>query len=298
MVVVGPTCTGKSDLALVLAMEFNGEIVNADSMQVYQGFNIGTAKPDREMRQRVPHHLIDIIPPEGEFNAALFKKLADKAIADIISRRKVPVVVGGTGLYVKALIYNLFKISRDDVLRRRLQEEYIRDPMTSYERLKIIDPEYARKISHRDRVRVVRALEVFALTKTTMSEWEQRHGFRGAGYKVLKIGLTGDRQELYARIDRRVQSMLKEGWIEEVKNLLSAGHDEHLKPFSSIGYREILLYLKSSIGYEDMVKEIKMQTRHYAKRQMTWFSKEHDAEWFRHPDEILRIRERVLEFLI
>jgi tRNA dimethylallyltransferase len=295
--VVGPTCTGKSDLALLLASQFDGEIVNADSMQVYQHFDIGTAKPDSKALSLVPHHLIDVVSPSHEFNAALFKELATNALADIHSRGNLPVVVGGTGLYVKALIYSLFKVPRDDDLRQRIQEEYIGDPLASYEKLRSIDPEYAKKISHRDRVRVVRALEVFTLTGTSMSGWEKRHGFREAKYRALKVGLVRDREELYSRINRRVDAMLEKGWVDEVRSLLSLGYDVKLKPFSSIGYREILRYLNHSIDYEDMVKEIKMHTRNYAKRQFTWFSKEQDIAWFSYPEEVEDIRERVRGFL-
>ncbi len=271
--------------------------MNADSMQVYQHFDIGTAKPGDLARSLVPHHLIDVVPPTEEFNAALFKELADKALSDIYSRGRLPVVVGGTGLYVKALIYNLFKVPRDNSLRERLQEEYNRDPLASYERLRAVDPEYSLKISYRDRIRVVRALEVFILTGTGMSGWEKVHGFREARYNTLKVGLVRDREELYSRINNRVDTMLEKGWVDEVKTLLSSGYGQGLKPFSSIGYREIVRYLNGSIAYEDMVKEIKMHTRNYAKRQLTWFSKEQDAIWFSYPEEVEEIRKRVRGFL-
>ena len=296
--VIGPTCTGKSALSVDLAGTFHGEIVNGDSMQVYKYFDIGTAKPDPAIRNSVPHHLIDIIEPSSEFHAALFKESADRAIGEIWSRNRMPVVVGGTGLYMKALIYGLFKAPSDSLLRERLRGEYCEDPLGFYEKVKEIDREYAMRISHRDRIRLVRAMEVYTLTGMTVTSLEKDHGFREPRYNVLKIGLQNDRDELYAKIDRRVDEMLARGWVEEVKGILSMGYGEELKPFSSIGYREILLYIKGSIHYEDMVKDIKKHTRHYAKRQFTWFAKEKDVNWFKYPEDTARIINKVRGFLL
>jgi tRNA dimethylallyltransferase len=295
--VVGPTCTGKSALSVDLARMFHGEIINGDSMQVYRHFNIGTAKPETAARNDIPHHLIDIIEPSDDFHAALFKESADRAIGEIWSRNRVPVVVGGTGLYIKALLYGLFNAPRDSLLRERLHGEYNEDPLGFYEKMKEIDREYAMRISHRDRIRLVRAMEVYTLTGMTVSSLEKGHGFRKPRYDVLKIGLQKDRGELYARIDRRVDEMLDMGWVEEINNILSMGYGEELKPFSGIGYREILLYIKGSIRYEDMVKDIKKHTRHYAKRQFTWFAKEKDINWFQYPEDTARITHKVREFL-
>lgn len=296
--VIGPTCTGKSALSVDLAQTFHGEIVNGDSMQVYKHFDIGTAKPNPGTRKAIPHHLIDIVEPSGAFHAALFKESADRVIEEIWSRDSVPVVVGGTGLYMKALIYGLFKAPSDSLLRERLRNDYHEDPLGFYEKVKEIDREYAMKISHRDRLRLVRAMEVYTLTGMTVTSLEKDHGFREPRYNVLKIGLQSERGELYARIDRRVDEMLAMGWVEEVKEILSMGYREELKPFSSIGYREILLYIKGSIRYEDMVKDIKKHTRHYAKRQFTWFAKEKDINWFRYPEDTVRIMNKVRGFLL
>jgi len=295
--VIGPTCTGKSALSVDLAKTFHGEVVNGDSMQVYRHFNIGTAKPDLAARNAVPHHLIDIIDPSGDFQAAMFKESADRAIKEIWSRNRVPVIVGGTGLYMKALIYGLFKAPRDSLLRERLHGEYHDDPLGFYEKVKEIDPEYAMRISHRDRIRLVRAMEVYTLTGMTVTSLEKGHGFREPRYNALKIGLQKDRDELYSRIDQRVEEMLDKGWVEEVKNILSMGYSEWLKPFSGIGYREIVLYIKGFIRYEDMVKDIKKHTRRYAKRQFTWFAKEKDVSWFQYPEDIAGIFKKVREFL-
>ncbi len=295
--VIGPTCTGKSALSVDLARTFHGEIINGDSMQVYRHFDIGTAKPDTAVRNDVPHHLIDIIEPSDDFHAALFKELADRAIEGVWSRDRVPVVVGGTGLYIKALLYGLFKAPRDSLLRERLHREYNEDPIGFYEKMKGIDREYAMRISHRDRIRLVRAMEVYTLTGMTVSSLERSHGFREPRHIALKIGLQKDRGELYARIDRRVDEMLDMGWVDEVKRILSMGYREELKPFSSIGYREILQHIKGFIRYEDMVKDIKKHTRHYAKRQFTWFAKEKDIDWFQYPEDTARIIKKVREFL-
>jgi tRNA dimethylallyltransferase len=295
--VVGPTCTGKSNLALDLARRFDGEIVNADSMQVYKHFDIGTAKPEPWELAEVRHHLIDVVEPGEEFNAAAFKELADRAIAQIWSSGRLPVVVGGTGLYMRALLYDLFKVPRDDALREELKQAYEADELKVYEELKAVDPAYALRISHRDRIRVVRALEVYRLTGVQMSEWERIHGFRDLRYRALVMGLRKDRAELYRRIDNRVDEMLAKGWVEEVRGLLAMGYQEDLKPFQGIGYREILLYIKGLICYEDMVKDIKMQTRHYAKRQLTWFAKEKGAVWFEYPEARQTVIEKVAGFL-
>jgi len=295
--VTGPTCTGKSALSLLLAEQFNGEIVNCDSMQVYRHFNIGTAKPDKEIQEKIPHHLIDIVEPQEEFNAARFKEMADKSIENISSRRKTPILVGGTGLYLRALVYGLFKADKNYDLRKKLQEEYSEDPLKFYETLKETDYDYAMKVSFKDRIRVVRAMEIFLLTGEKVTDLEKNHGFREPRYDILKIGLKREKDELYAKINQRVDDMLAQGWVEEVKNILSMGVSETLKPFSSIGYREILLYIKSSIPYKDMVKDIQKYTRHYAKRQFTWFAKEKDIHWFEYPEDLDLIAKKVAEFM-
>jgi tRNA dimethylallyltransferase len=295
--ILGPTCTGKSECALWLAREFGGEIVNADSMQVYKHFDIGSAKPDVNARAEIPHHLIDIVEPEEEFNGALFKEAADLAIRDISSRKKVPIVVGGTGLYVRILLHGLFAVTGDTPMREALRSRYIKEPSRVYDELKQVDPTYASKISCNDRTRVVRALEVYYISGTTMSEWRERHGFREQRYDACKVGLTRERGELYERINRRVDSMLQAGWVEEVERLLAAGYSGSLKPFSSIGYRDILLYLSGALGYAEMVTRIKQETRHYAKRQTTWFYREKGIVWFDYPEDRGRLMEEVRQFL-
>jgi tRNA dimethylallyltransferase len=295
--VTGPTCTGKSALSVLLAERFDGEIINCDSMQVYKYFDIGTAKPDSDTRKKIPHHLIDIVEPQEEFNAARFKEMADQAIDTIRARQKTPILVGGTGLYLRALVYGLFKADKDHDLRERLQEEYLEDPLRFYERLKETDHDYAMRISFKDRIRVVRAMEIFLLTNRKVSELEKDHGFREPRYDILKIGLKKEKDELYRRINQRVNDMFTQGWVEEVKNILSMGVNDTLRPFSSIGYREILLNIKGTIQYRDMVEDIQKHTRHYAKRQFTWFAKEKNMIWFEYTEDSERIIKKVAEFL-
>jgi tRNA dimethylallyltransferase len=295
--IVGPTCTGKSTLSLELAEMFGGELINADSMQVYRHFDIGTAKPDAASLKKRRHHLIDIVDAHEEFNAAIFRQKADEAITEIRARGNLPILVGGTGLYLRALAYGLFSAPTDKAMREELRKAYDEDPDLFYEELKRVDHEYAMRISFRDKVRAVRAMEVFRLTGKPMSELERTQGFGEPRYDMLKIGLTRARDELYHRINKRVDEMLAKGWVEEVEGLLSVGYDEASKPFSGIGYREIILYIKGLISHEDMVEEIKKNTRHYAKRQFTWFAKEKDVNWFRYPDDKENIRVKTAEFL-
>lgn len=294
--VVGPTCTGKSDLALRLAPEIGGEIVNADSMQVYRHFDIGTAKPDAAARAAVAHHVIDMVEPDEAFNAADFKRAADDAIGRIWARRAVPVVVGGTGLYLRVLFHGLFEAPGDAALREGLRRRYREDPAALYGELKETDPAYARSISPNDGLRIVRALEVYGVSGITMSEWGRRHGFREERYNAFRIGLVRDRNELYKRIDKRVDDMLECGWIGEVEALL-ARNGAFAKPFQGIGYREIVLYLAGEIGYDEMLRRIKTATRRYAKRQLTWFAKEKGIEWRRWPEERAAIFDTVRRFL-
>ncbi len=293
----GPTCTGKSDLGLMAGKKFGGEIVNGDSMQVYRYFDIGTAKPSADARLAVPHHLVDVVAPDEEFNAAEFRSKADRAIGDIASRGKLPIIVGGTGLYLRALFYGLFPAKKDVKLREGLNAEYGQDPVAFYERLKGVDREYAMRISFRDRIRSVRAMEVYLLEGRPFSELEKDHGFREPRYDLCMIGLTGPRDELYRRINARVIAMLEAGLVDEVRSILKRGYTDRAKPFSSIGYREVLLYLNGSIGYEDMIKDIQKNTRHYAKRQFTWFAKEKDIQWFNYPADVDRIFEMIAGFL-
>ena len=247
--------------------------------------------------EAIPHHLIDIVDPDEEFNAAAFRARADEAVRDISSRGKLPIVVGGTGLYLRALFYGLFPAKTDPALRESLNAEYARDPIAFYEKLKAIDMNYAMRISFRDRIRSVRAMEVYLLEGRPFSDLEKDHGFREPRYDMCMIGLTAPRDELYRRIDARVIAMLENGLVDEARSILERGYTQDAKPFSSIGYREILRYLNGSIDYEDMLQDIQKNTRRYAKRQFTWFAKEKNVKWFNYPKDIDRIFAMIAGFL-
>ncbi|MBX6423828.1 tRNA (adenosine(37)-N6)-dimethylallyltransferase MiaA [Thermosulfurimonas sp. F29] len=281
LAVVGPTGVGKTALGIELAERFGGEIVNFDSVQVYRYLDIGTAKPTPEERARVPHHLIDILEPDEPFNAAAFVERADCVIAEIVARGKVPILVGGTGLYLRALLHGLFPVEVPEELRRTLRERLKREGLSVlYQELRRRDPEAARRIHPHDRVRVLRALEVCLATGKTFSEMVRTHAFRERRYKALKIGLHLPRDELYRRLNERVDRMLEAGLLEEVKALLERGFSPELKPLQSIGYRHMIAYLKGEVSLEEAVRLMKRDTRRYAKRQLTWFRADPEVKWF------------------
>ena len=231
LIILGPTAVGKSELALTLAERLNGEIVNADSQQVYRYMDIGTGKPSPADRQRVRHHLIDVVNPDEEFNAAMFRHLASEVIQQISERKHNPIVCGGTGLYLKALTRGLFEGPAQDIaLRRELEQEIAEHGLTSlYRRLVDIDPTVVSTIHPNDRLRTVRALEVFHLTGKPISQWQQEHRFAEQPFEVLKIGLNRERGELYDRIDRRSAAMVEAGFLDEVGSLAARGYSLDLK---------------------------------------------------------------------
>lgn len=278
---VGPTAAGKSALALDLASRLGGEVVTCDSRQVYRGFDIGTDKPSAEDRARVPHHLLDLVPPEAQFTAADFAARAVEAIDDILRRGKLPLVVGGTGLYFKALEDGLFPgPGRDETLRRRLEEEAEADGVEAlWARLETLDPDYARKTGRRDKVRIIRALEVQSLTGLPLSRHFLRTRGRLAGFRVGKFGLVRPRDELVRRIEARVDAMFARGLVGEVEGLLARGVPATAPPFKSLGYKDVLLHLQGKGSLQEAIDRTKVETRQYAKRQMTWFRKMRDVRW-------------------
>ena len=294
LVLSGPTGSGKSELAVRLAEHIDGEIVNADSMQVYRGLDIGTAKPPAEALARAPHHLLSFVAPEINFTASDFRREAAAAIADIDSRGKKAIVVGGTGLYIRALLEGLVDSPNGDP-ELRLQfadlpgEELLR-------RLGLVDPETASRLHPNDRIRIVRALEVFSQTGRPISAFRAEHAFSGSYYEPLKMAIKVERQELYRRINIRVEQMLQDGLVAEVVSLLASGYDRELKALRSIGYKEISACLAGEIALDEAVSLIKRDTRRYAKRQMTWFSKENDIYWLEYPESFATILEHVIEF--
>jgi len=287
--IVGPTAVGKTSVALSLAEAYRGEIINCDSMQVYRGFDIGTDKPSPADRARVPHHLLDIIDAERQFNAADFATLALEAVIAVHGRGRLPLIVGGTGLYFKALEDGLFPgPGRDEAIRSALDaESQIKGPAVLWERLAAVDPGYASQIGRRDRLRIIRALEVYALTGHSLSDHFSRTEGRLKDYHLVKIGLALPRTVLYQRIEDRVDRMFERGLIEETRALLEGGVSDSTPPFKALGYKHVLRVLRGEIEPAIAAVLTKIDSRHYAKRQITWFRKMTNVHWLDPKPEIV-----------
>jgi tRNA dimethylallyltransferase len=298
VIILGPTASGKTELALRLAERFGGEIVNADSMQVYRGMDIGTAKPPPELLSRVPHHLMDLSDPDGDFSASDFRREASRVIADIHGRGRNVFLVGGTGLYIKALLRGLADTpSGGGSVRKQLEEEAgSLGGSALLARLAEVDPETAGRLHPNDLVRIIRALEVWLQTGSPISRFRSDHRFGGDYYDCLKIGIRLERGELYQRIEQRVDRMISEGLVREVAGLLSAGFTPGLKPLRSIGYKEICAHLAGEMPLDDAVRLIKRDSRRYAKRQLTWLARDDEIKWVEYPDEFDTICNYVIEF--
>jgi tRNA dimethylallyltransferase len=297
LAVVGPTCTGKSALGLALARRFDGELVNADALQVYRGFDRGTAKPDAAARAAVPHHLIDILDPRQTFSAGEFARRARVAIDDIAARRRLPIVVGGSGFYLRALARGLAAVppippAIRAALRRRLEGEGIDALRAELERR---DPELSARVAPGDRQRALRGLEVLEATGRPLSSW-QRESVAADSASMLVLGLTLPRTVLYDRIATRAFAMLSGGWLDEIRSLLREGIPESAPAFQAIGYRQLLRHLEGVCTLEQATADILRATRQYAKRQETWFRRERVAAWFQTPDTE-RLEHDVIEFL-
>lgn len=282
IIILGPTGVGKSATAIKLAKEFGSEIINCDSMQVYKAFNIGTDKIPPDKREGIPHHLLDVVDPSTQFTAADFVALALKAVTDIIKKKKLPLIVGGTGLYLKALIDGLFPGGKSDPkIRQKLEKEAQKKGLESLRvKLMEVDPVYSQKIHSNDKVRIIRALEVYLSTKKPFSEHFSHTKSSVEDFNIIKIGLKLERQELYKRIEQRTDKMFERGLIQEVENLLQTGIDESSPPFRALGYKHALQHLRKEISLEEAISFTKRDTRRYAKRQMTWFKKMKGIEWF------------------
>lgn len=291
IVILGPTGVGKSSTAIKLARALKGEIINCDSMQVYRGFDIGTDKISSEKTEGIPHHLIDIIKPSIQFTAADFVKMALEAAAGILARDCLPIITGGTGLYLKALFDGLFPEGKiDPNIRERLVQEAREAGLEKlYQKLKSVDPEYANKIGENDRVRIIRALEVYHATRKPLSEHFKNTRSRVQGFHVIKVGLMLERQELYKKIENRVERMFERGMVAEVQRLLAEGVAEHSPPFRALGYAQVLRYLKQELTLEEAKNITTKETRHYAKRQITWFNKMEGIRWFS-PEDFTAIK--------
>jgi tRNA dimethylallyltransferase len=280
--ILGSTGVGKSAASVKLAKELKGEIINCDSMQVYKDFDIGTDKISKENRRGIPHHLLDVVDPSTQFTAADFVDMALKAVDAIIKKKRLPLIVGGTGLYLKAFIDGLFPGGKSDpVLRRKLEKEVQEKGLESLRaKLMEVDPVYCLKIHSNDKIRIIRALEVYFSTQKPISEHFSNTKSSVEDFNIIKIGLKLERQELYRRIEQRTNKMFERGLIQEVEHLLHKGIHENSPPFRALGYKYALQYLKNEISLEDANSLTKRDTRHYAKRQMTWFRKMKGIEWF------------------
>ncbi len=298
LIICGPTASGKSALAIQLAHTLDAEIVNADSVQVYRRLDIGTAKPSPSQQIEIRHHLIDIVEPDQPFSASDFAAAADAAIRDIVSRGKRVIVVGGTGLYMRALVHGLVDSPCvPGELRQALHDEAAEaGNETMLERLRLVDPELAATLHPNNLVRIIRALEVYRSSGIPLSSYQREHAFAARRYDVLQIGIKVDRALLYERIEERVEQMLAAGLTEEVCGLLAAGFGRNLKSMRSIGYKESAASLVGEISAEEACRLIKRNTRHYAKRQLTWFRADPDILWFEYPDNSDSIIRYAIEF--
>ncbi|MBA2876604.1 tRNA (adenosine(37)-N6)-dimethylallyltransferase MiaA [Thermaerobacillus caldiproteolyticus] len=281
VVIIGPTAVGKTKMSIELAKRLNGEIISGDSMQIYKGMDIGTAKIKPEEMEGIPHHLLDIKEPDESFSVAEFQQLVRPLIREITRRGNLPMIVGGTGLYIQSVIYD-YRFSdapSNETYRRHLEciaEE--KGGMTLHERLKKIDPQSAERIHPHNVRRVIRALEVYHCTGKTMTEW-QKTQTPELLYDVALVGLTMEREQLYRRIDERVDQMIAEGLLQEVKSLYEQGIRD-CQSIQAIGYKEFYAYLDGHMSWEEAVEQLKRNSRRYAKRQLTWFRNKMPVQWF------------------
>ena len=282
IILTGPTAVGKTALSIGLAKAVDGEIISADSMQVYRKMNIGTAKIQQSEMQGVRHHLIDILDPGEDFNVVLFKKYALEAMKDIYSRGKIPVVVGGTGFYIQALLYDInFEDNDNDMSYREELQTLAAEHGNSYIHAMLagVDPESAEKIHENNVKRVIRALEFYKKTGTKISEHNEAESQKESPYNFEYFVLNDDRQKLYDRIDRRIDIMLEDGLLDEVRSLVDEGYSRDLVSMQGLGYKEMIDYIQERYTLDEAVYTLKRDTRHFAKRQVTWFKREKQVTW-------------------
>ncbi len=295
---VGPTAVGKTAVALHLAETLGAEIVNADSMQVYRALDIGTAKPTLAERARVRHHLVDVADPDDPYNAARYAREGRAVISDLHRRGVPPLVVGGTGLYIKALLAGLFH--QEEAVHRvrpRLARELAAQGLPGLRaRLEALDPTTSRRLAPGDTYRILRALEVVEATGRPLSEFHDAHRFQDCPYATLKLGLDLPREELYRRIEARVETMLEQGWLEEVRQLLHRYAPE-IKPLQALGYRHLVAYLEGRLSLNEAINQTKKETRRYAKRQLTWFRADPEVRWF-HPSQHQELLSLLKDFFL
>jgi tRNA dimethylallyltransferase len=297
-IVLGPTASGKSELAIHIALAIGGEIVNCDSLQIYRGFDIGTAKVPDSARQGVPHHLIDVVEPGQAFTAGQYARLARDVLGDIAKRGRFAVVVGGTGFYLRALLDGLFPgPGGDPEIRARLEQREQKRPGSLHRLLARLDPLAAARIHSNDRNKIIRALEVRMLEGKPISELFNRGREPLAGFRPTKIGLNPPRPLLYQRMNARAARIFEQGLIDEVRKLLAAGVSRHAKPFESLGYKQALQVIEERLTPAEALAATQLKTRRYAKRQLTWFRKEQDVHWLHGFGEEPEVQQNALTFL-
>lgn len=286
IIVVGPTASGKTQVGIQLAKKFQGEIISCDSMQIYKKMNIGTAKVTEKEKQGIVHHLIDILDPQNEFSVNEFQDLAFHKIMEIQEKGHLPILVGGTGLYINSITYhlNFNNIQKDNQIRQKLKEiSNEKGSQHLYDYLYTIDPKSCETIHPNNINRLIRAIEVYELTGNKYSDSNTNFRMENNDFDFIMVGLTDHREKLYERINQRVDQMLKDGLVDEVRHL-TLSTDVNAQSMQAIGYKEVLSYLKNEISYQQMQEEIKQNSRRYAKRQLTWFRRDQRIRWFSHSD--------------
>ena len=298
VIICGPTGVGKTAVAVELAQHFNGQIIGADSMQIYRHMDIGTAKPTAEEQTQVTHHMIDIIAPDESFDAAQYAACARKIISKLEQQHILPFVVGGTGLYIKALLHGLFdqNVSEPQIRAKLKAEARTHGSNYLHLRLSRLDPTTAKRLHPNDTYRILRALEVVEASGKALSELHQKHAFAEQPFAALKIGLNMERELLYERINRRVDAMLVAGFRDEVKELLKRGYATDLKAMTSIGYRHMVDAIQGRLTLEECARTLKRDHRRYAKRQLTWFNADTEIIW-KAPDQLEQIKILVKNFI-
>lgn len=282
LILTGPTAVGKTALSIRLAKAVDGEIVSADSMQVYRGMDIGSAKIRPEETEGIPHHLIDVLDPEEEFHVVRFQQMAEEAIQEIHAKGKIPILTGGTGFYIQSVLYGIdFTEQEEDPEFRKRMEKFAEEKGAEalHEKLRDVDPASAEKIHPNNIRRTIRALEFYEKTGVPISEHNRKEAQKESPYSFCYFVLTDDRQKIYGQIERRVDRMIEDGLIDEVKRLREQGCTKEMVSMQGLGYRQILSWLDGEISYEEAVRLIKRDTRRFAKRQLTWFRRERDVIW-------------------
>ena len=300
IILTGPTAVGKTALSIKLAKAINGAIISADSMQVYRGMDIGSAKITPEEMEGVPHYLIDVLDPNEEFHVVRFQEMAKAAMEAIYANGQIPIVTGGTGFYIQAILNDIDFTSQDEDTAFREKLEYLADQQGNqilHDMLKEVDPVSAEKIHANNRKRVIRALEFYEKTKTPISEHNEAEAAKESPYAFCYFVLNDDRDKVYERIEKRIDLMLEAGLVEEVKTLQDKGYHKSMVSMQGLGYKEILSYLDGEMSLEEAIYILKRDTRHFAKRQLTWFRREKDVIWIQKPD-FSYDDDKILDFML